>query len=101
MDYVVSRHPGALDWLRRRLHGRPFRVLAHLEPGFRPAPGDRVYGVLPLTWVERIVRAGAEAWVLEAEVPAALRGHELSAAQLDALQARLVRYEARSVEQLV
>jgi len=98
MNYIVSRHPGAVDWMRRRMGGQPFEVFEHLEPGFRPAPGERVCGVLPLTWVERIHRAGAECWVLEVELPAALRGKELSAEQLDALQARLVRYEVQAVD---
>lgn len=98
MNYIVSRHPGAVEWMRRRLVGEPHQCLAHLEPGFTAALGDRVCGVLPLAWVERIHRSGAEAWVLEVELPAALRGQELDAAQLDALQATLVRYEVRAVD---
>lgn len=100
MNYLVSRHPGALEWMQRRVPARPTRALAHLGPGFRPKRGDRVYGVLPLAWVERIQRAGAEAWVLEVDLPEELRGRELGAAELDALQARLVRYEARVIQRL-
>jgi len=96
--YLVSRHPGALDWMRRRATGATFKRLAHLDSHFAPEPGDQVCGVLPLFWVERINRAGAEAWVLEVDVPAPLRGQELSAEQLEGLQARLVRYDVRALD---
>lgn len=98
MNYIVTRHAGALAWIRRRLAGQSSQELTHLVATFAPAPGDRVFGVLPLPWVERIHCAAAEAWVLEVEMPASLRGQELSEQQLDALHARLVRYEARAVE---
>lgn len=100
MDYLVSRHMGALAWMRHRLGAQAHETRQHLDASFRPQPGDRVLGVLPLAWVERICRAGAEAWVLEVEVPPQLRGQELSAEQLDALGASLVRYEARRLPPL-
>jgi CRISPR-associated protein Csx16 len=100
MNYLVSRHPGAVAWMRPRVPDQPVQVLSHLAADFRPAAGDRVYGVLPLAWVERIHRDGAQAWLLEIDLPAQWRGRELSAAQLDALQARLVRYAVHAVEVL-
>jgi len=95
MNHLVSRHLGALDWMKRRLGDRSFQVHEHLDSSFRPEPGDRVFGVLTVAWVERICHSGAEAWVLDVEVTADLRGKELSAEQLDELGAVLVRYEAR------
>ena len=60
--------------------------------------GDRVVGVLPIGWAARICALGAEAHLLTLSVPAALRGKELSAEDLDALGAQLVRYEVQIVE---
>ena len=81
--------------MKRRLGDQPFQVHEHLDPSFRPQPGDRVLGVLTVAWVARICHAGAEAWVLDVDMPADLRGKELSSEQLDELGAALVRYEAR------
>jgi len=92
MNYFVSRHPGALEWMRRQVPGSTALEIAHLDTDCGLGSGDRVFGVLPLVWIEHIHRAGAEAWVLEVELPPSLRGQELSAETLDALGARLVRY---------
>lgn len=100
MIYFVSRHPGALQWMQDRFIGQPARVLTHLPGDFSPGPGDRIFGVLPLQWVQRITAAGAQAWVLEVELPPELRGRELTAEQLSQRGAALVLYEARALEHL-
>ena len=89
--WVVTRHPGAADWVQARL-GHPVRVKPHLLE-HEIAPGARYHGVFPLNLAAAICRAGAECWAIALQVPPALRGKELTAAQLDALGARLVRYE--------
>lgn len=85
--WLVSRHPGAQAWLRRR--GLEGEWRAHLGPG-EAGPGDCVIGTLPLHRVLELGRVGARYLHLEVEVPAHLRGQELDADQLDALGARLV-----------
>lgn len=95
--YVVSRHPGAVDWVRHSLNDADVRVLSHLdEMNFRP--GDKVCGVLPISWAARICAAGAEAHVLTFDVPAHLRGAELDANMLTQLGTRLVRYDVRALD---
>ena len=93
--WVVTRHAGAATWVQTRLD-RPVRTVAHLH-AHEIEPGARYHGVFPLNLAAAICRAGAECWAIAMEVPPALRGQELSAAQLDALGARLVRYEVREV----
>lgn len=96
---VVTRHPGAAEWVQARL-GQSVAVMAHLEIA-QIQPATAYYGVFPLHLAEAICRAGSSCWAIRVEVPAALRGQELSAAELDRLQARLVRYvvqEADAVE---
>lgn len=97
--YLVTRHPGAVEWLKRRLDVPEVLVLPHLE-NIQFQAGDKVCGILPVAWAERICAQGAEAHVISVEVPTTLRGQELSAAQLDALGARLVRYEVRELSRM-
>ena len=92
--YVVTRHAGAIDWMMQALGDVPSSVVSHLD-GIEFAPGDVVCGVLPLSWAARICAAGAQAHVLTYDTPEALRGRELSADDLHALGARLVRYDVR------
>ena len=88
--WVVTRHPGAAEWVQARL-GQSVCVTPHLHAD-AIEPGAYYYGVFPLNLAAAICRAGAECWAIAMDVPPALRGQELSAAQLDALGARLVRY---------
>ncbi len=91
--WVVTRHAGAAEWVQARL-GQPVRVTPHLHAD-AIEPGARYHGVFPLNLAAAICRAGAECWSIALDVPPALRGQELSAAQLDALGAQLRRYEVR------
>lgn len=98
--YFVTRHPGAIEWLHRHFcrgqsAGEP-RMVVHLDDvAFQP--GDKVVGVLPLSAAAAICAQGAEVHVLTYDTPLHLRGRELSADELEALGARLVRYEVKVV----
>jgi CRISPR-associated protein Csx16 len=96
--YIVSRHPGAIEWLLARVgkHAQSVQVLSHLD-SLLMGPGDVVCGVLPLVWAARICAQGARVLVLDLELAAHLRGVELSAVQLDELGARLVEYRVQQL----
>ena len=94
--YLVSRHPGAVQWLSEELRVPEVQVMAHLDDT-RFLPGDKVCGVLPIAWAARICAQGAEAHVLTIDLPPELRGRELNVEQLRAQGARLVRYEVREL----
>ena len=94
---VVSRHQGAVEWIRAQLGGQKITVVAHLDDASFAA-GDAVCGVLPLVWAARICAAGAEALALTVDMPEPLRGCELTAADLRRLGARLVRFQVRILE---
>ena len=94
---VVSRHQGAVEWIRAQLGSQQIAVVAHLDDASFAA-GDVVCGVLPLAWAARICAAGAEALALTVDMPERLRGGELTAADLRRLGARLVRFEVRIIE---
>jgi len=92
--WLVSRHAGALEWLRRR--GVRGQVVRHLDPR-RVRAGDVVVGVLPVALAAQVCARGGRFIALEVEVPEEWRGRELSAEELERLGARLVEYRVRCV----
>jgi CRISPR-associated protein Csx16 len=95
--FFVSRHPGALDWMRR--HGIAFdRHAPHLAIE-KVRAGDTVIGSLPVNLAAEVCARGATYRHLSLEVTAADRGRELSADELDGLDATLATYEIRSREE--
>jgi CRISPR-associated protein Csx16 len=89
--WFVTRHPGAVAWARR--HGiAADHLVEHLslaEIASQVGPGDTVIGILPVNLAAAVCQQGARYLHLTIELPARLRGQELDADQLDALQARL------------
>lgn len=93
MNYLITRHPGALQWLEQQV-AMPRMHLAHLENLRDLQRGDAVYGTLPIHLIAAVCARGAQYFHLEIDLPQDLRGQELSASQLDALNAELVEYFA-------
>jgi CRISPR-associated protein Csx16 len=78
--YFVSRHPGARDWaVAEGL--RVEQVIDHLDPAII-RPGDTLIGSLPVNLAAEVCERGARYLHLSLELPAALRGQELTAAQM-------------------
>lgn len=92
---VVTRHIGAAQWVHATL-GQPVQVITHLETQ-EIEPGCSYFGVFPLNLAAAICAAGAQCWAISVEMPAHLRGQELSAEQLVVLGARLVRYDVQAI----
>lgn len=85
--YFISRHPGAIAWAERQnLHVD--QQLSHLDVG-QIQPGDTVIGSLPVNLAAQVCAAKAAYWHLSLELPAQLRGQELSADDLEHLGARI------------
>ena len=85
--WFVSRHPGALQWMRQ--HGLAFdRHVPHLDPA-DVQRGDTVIGTLPVHLAAQVCARGAVYLHLVLEMPAQQRGQELSASELQALGATL------------
>ena len=83
----MSRHPGALVWIRAQKIHFDFHV-PHLDIE-QISRGDTVIGTLPIHLAARVNERGARYFNLSLEVPAELRGKELSAKTLETFQARL------------
>ena len=92
--WFVSRHPGALQWMRQ--HGPAYdQHVPHLDPA-QVQPGDAVIGTLPVNLAAQVCARGAAYWHLALGVPAQSRGRELSADELLALGTTLQRFNVQS-----
>lgn len=88
--WFVSRHEGALHWMRQ--HGPAFDChVPHLDPT-QVQPGDAVVGTLPVHLAAQVCARGAAYWHLVLHTPQEVRGRELSAQELSALGATLQQF---------
>lgn len=93
--WVVSRHPGAIEWLTAR-GVQPDITVAHLDIS-RIQPGDIVVGSLPVNLAAEVCSCGAHYLHLSLRLPAEWRGRELSAAELDEVGAEIREYRVLPV----
>lgn len=91
--FFVSRHPGAIEWVKQQ-GVKIDRWVPHLDIT-DIASGDTVVGTLPVPMVFAVNQRGAHYLHLQVNVPASLRGVELTAAQLHAVQASLVAFQVQ------
>ena len=91
--WFISRHPGAIEWARQQ-GLRVDEYVAHLDP-LRIRAGDTVIGSLPVNLAAQVCEAGARYLHLSLELPANLRGVELTSEQLTALGARTQAFDVR------
>jgi CRISPR-associated protein Csx16 len=91
----VSRHPGAVEWARRRgLHVDAW--VTHLDPA-KIGAGDTAIGSLPLHIAAQVCAQGARFLHLSLDIPAEWRGRELSADELETAEARLEEFFVRKL----
>ena len=88
--FLVTRHPGALEWLLAQ-GLTDIAHVAHLDPAC-VAAGDVVIGTLPVHLAAKVCERGARYFNLSLDVPESMRGRELSAEALTAFGARLEEY---------
>jgi CRISPR-associated protein Csx16 len=81
--FVVSRHPGAIAWLKSQA------IEGEIHPAWKNentsllSKGDIVVGNLPLTMIAEILKSGATFGLLNLpEVPLEKRGMELTPEEL-------------------
>ncbi|OPY38424.1 MAG: putative CRISPR-associated protein (Cas_VVA1548) [Methanoregula sp. PtaU1.Bin051] len=94
MIYIVTRHAGAVAWLRAKGFGG--EVVPHLT-GDQIRPGNIYIGVLPVPMIKLILDAGSRFYLLMLpEVTPAQRDQEMTPTEMDAAGARLV--EVKRIE---
>lgn len=87
---LVSRHPGAVEWVQRRGY-EVNAVVPHLDPTALHA-GDTVIGTLPVNLAAEVCACGAVYLHLTLDLPPTARGIELSIQDMERYGARIERY---------
>jgi len=105
MIWIVTRHEDTVRWVLsfQELSQERVKVVPHLtdEHIKMMGPGDRVYGVLPLHLIHRVLRRGAEYYaVVLPRVPEDRRGAELSIEEIRRYGGRIWKVEDLKVEEV-
>ena len=93
--YFISRHSGAIAWAE----SQGFHVdqqLAHFEVSVVNA-GDSILGTLPVNLIAEVNQRGGRYFHLTLELPAQLRGPELTGEMMQQYGARLEEYTVQKV----
>lgn len=94
MIYIVTRHEGAVEWLRSK--GYEGSVTPHLEQG-RITEGDVYVGVLPIPMVKTILDAGSRFILLVLpDVAYSQRGRSMTPEEMNRAGAHLI--EVKDIE---
>jgi CRISPR-associated protein Csx16 len=93
--YFVTRHPGARTWAAEEGLSVD-QVIDHLDPAIIQ-PGDLLIGSLPVNLAAEVCARGGRYLHLSLDLPPALRGRELSAAQMRECGARVEEYGVRRI----
>jgi CRISPR-associated protein Csx16 len=94
--WFVSRHPGAVEWIRE-MDVEIDHWVAHLDPS-ELSPGDIVIGTLPLPQVAGLQGRGVTYWHLTLDLPADMRGRELSVDDMRRCGVQLQCYQVALVD---
>ena len=89
-NYLVTRHAGTQEWIRRQgldIH----QCVDHLDIDEIRA-GDQVFGTLPVNLAAEVCALGGRYFHLSLVVPRSLRGVEISADEMEALGPSLEEY---------
>jgi len=93
--WLVSRHPGAHDWLHAQGINAD-HVVEHLDPEV-PAPGDIVIGTFPIHIAAQLCERGVRVQFLAMDLLPGQRGKELAGEEMEACNARIEEYEVRRI----
>lgn len=95
ITWFVSRHPGAIEWAKDQGLAVD-RWVEHLDPA-QVKSGDAVFGTLPVNLAAEVCERGAYYLHLSLKVPEAWRGRELTADDLQRLNAQIKPYHIKKM----
>lgn len=100
VNYIITRHPATIEWLKTVIEGETV-IVPHLHEDMIPklTGEDRVYGILPVHLIYRILRRGAEYYaIILPRVPRERRGQELTVRELKEYGAYIARVSGLELE---
>jgi CRISPR-associated protein Csx16 len=95
--WLVSRHPGAIEWVKSQESSIDHEV-THLSVEAYPKSGDIVIGSLPVHVIAKLNEQGIRFFHIQVNIPAELRGQELTKKQLESLGGSLQEYQVSAVK---
>lgn len=99
-NYIITRHPATIEWLQSIVQGETI-IIPHLHEDMIPklTREDKVYGILPIHLINRILRRGAEYYaVILPRVPRSRRGQELTISELKEYGAYVARVSSLTLD---
>lgn len=93
--YFISRHSGAIEWIEQ-LGVEIDHYVGSFDTNIVQM-GDNVIGTLPISLIAEVCDRGGTYFHICLELPANLRGSELSAQQMRDCNARLECYTAQKI----
>jgi len=96
VDYIITRHPATVAMIKKKMGLKNPIVLPHLDEKriSQIMPDDRVYGVLPIHLIYKILMTGAHYYaVVLPDVPPERRGEELTEAELKKYGFRILKVD--------
>lgn len=97
MIYFISRHPGAIEWMKRQSNWQVDYFLPHLTVN-NIRKGDVVLGTLPLHLAAEVCQREAAFYFLQLPQEESFRGSEYSADEMEAMGCRLRRFDVRAYD---
>ena len=90
---IITRHPGAVEWLHKQGYNNAERY-NHLEQSTIGSltSNDTVIGSLPIHLAAQVCATKAQFIFLQIEIPNAMRGNELSCAEMEQCSAQLAAF---------
>lgn len=96
MIYFVSRHPGAIAWIKKQTEWKVDAFITHLDIDTIKA-GDIVLGTLPIHLAALVCQKGAEFYFLTVPQEENRRGTEYSIEEMLNMKCFLQRYEVNAI----
>lgn len=97
--WFVSRHPGAIEWIKTQKHIKIDEFVTHLDIE-AINKGDTIIGILPFDIAATLCKKGGIFYALLLNQNEDNRGQEHSAQKMHQLGARLQRFRAEAFEEL-
>src|SRR5690554_4384904 len=94
--WFVSRHPGAIEWMKKQEQWQVDKWVNHLDAS-QIAAGDVVIGTLPVHLAEEVCRKGAKFYFLIIPQTFVQRGVELSDEQMMEMGCEIRPYHVQSL----